>query len=916
MVRSCLCLHATLIVHCLLPWIVHKNKYVLTKLHIKRRDLQSSYNNSSVYKYQLENGLTILVYPLATAVKVSTQLWYHVGSKDERSGEKGLAHFLEHMLFKGTERMTESDINVFSHKLSGYCNAFTSYDTTMYLFDMPLQHWQEVLPVFADCMQHAKLEQEHLNSELKAVIQELKMYKDEYSGHLFDELVSTIFADHPYHYPIIGFKHDLWSLEREALLQFYHTHYIPNNATLVVVGNVSPDDVYRDIDAVFGDLKGNPDYKKRTFYHQDDIIAKSITLNRFIENPSALCTWVIPGLKAKQEYVATMVSWLLAQGRGSRLYRLLVDDLQLVVDVQSHIHNFFDYGLFSLEFQLKNVSDFDRVKQLVMEAIADLAEHGWTEKEECRARKRIEIDYVNLFECPQKLGMALGETYLATGDEQHILQFLQDVPDDISTAVKDFVKTFLRQTVMHTGLLIPININEQDRLDQIQHDSDTIDSLVLQKKVRSAPVEPSRYANLIMPKSPPLFHAPRAQTVMLSNGLKVVHACDNRLPTIEIMLDLKTKYYGDPSDLQGLSLCTSYMVGEGTSNYSAYELAMELESHGIHLSIDPGSITITLLKDDLEKGLELLNELLTKAVLPEPSLMKIKDRMLSDIESYWDEPSEFIDDLIRKEVYRGHPYSRQILGTSDSISRISHDDVRHWYTATYTPREATLVIVGDTERYDVVSMLEERLGMWRGVVPPVIAYPSLSSIHAHELTRFIKRDQTVVCFAGLSVPRIHPDFDKLLLFDQIFGGGVLNSMNSRLFLLREQSGLFYTIKGSLIAGSDEQPGMVLIKTLVSNDSLKQAVESIRETIDTAINHVTDEEFEQAKYILNNALIESFSTHQQTAASLLFLVRYRLDATYFDTRTDILKAISKNDMITTVRKYLSSDKLLCIQVGRV
>lgn len=878
--------------------------------------MQVPYNNSSVSKYQLDNGLTVLVYPLPTAVKVSTQLWYHVGSKDERSGEKGLAHFLEHMLFKGTGRMAESDINVFSHKLSGYCNAFTSYDATMYLFDMPSQHWQEVLPVFADCMQHARLDQDHLNSELKAVIQELKMYRDEYSGHLFDELVSTIFADHPYHYPIIGFKHDLWSLEREALLQFYHTHYIPNNATLVVVGNVIPDEVYRDVEVVFGSLKGNSEYKKRSFYHRDDIIAKSITLKRSIENPSALCTWVIPGLKGKQEYVATMISWLLAQGRGSRLYRLLVDDLQLVVDVQSHIHNFFDYGLFSLEFQLKNAYDFDRVKQLVLEVIADLVDHGWTEKEEHRARKRIEIDYVNLFECPQKLGMALGETYLATGDEQHMLRFLQDIPDDISVSMKNFMKTFLRQTVMHTGLLIPIDTDEQDRLDKIQHDSDVIDSLVLQKKVRTTPVEPCRYANLIIPKSPPPFHAPRAQSEMLSNGLKVVHACDDRLPTVEIMLDLKTKYYGDPSDLQGLSLCTSYMVAEGTSNYSAYELAMELESHGINLSIDPGSITITMLRDDLEKGLDILSELLTKAVLPESSLMKIKDRMLSDIESYWDEPSEFVDDLVRKEIYRDHPYSKQILGTSESISRINHNDVKAWYATTYTPREATLVIVGDTQQCDVIRMLEDKLGIWHGALPLGITYPSLSSIRAYDRTYFIKRDQTVVCFAGPSVPRMHPDFDKLLLFDQIFGGGVLNSMNSRLFLLREQSGLFYTIKGSLIAGSDEQPGMVLIKTLVSNDSLKQAVESIRETVDTAVNHVTDEEFEHAKHILNNALIDSFSTHQQTAASLLFLARYKLDADYFDTRADALKTLSKSDMIATVRKYLSREKLLCIQVGRV
>jgi hypothetical protein len=110
---------------------------------------------------------------------------------------------------------------------------------------------------------------------------------------------------------------------------------------------------------------------------------------------------------------------------------------------------------------------------------------------------------------------------------------------------------------MHTGILVPIDVDEQDRLDKIQHDSDVIESLILQKRVRTTPVEPCRYANLITPKSPPLFRAPRAQSTMLSNRLNVVHVCDNRLPTIEIILDLKAKHYSNPPNLQGLSLCTS-----------------------------------------------------------------------------------------------------------------------------------------------------------------------------------------------------------------------------------------------------------------------------------------------------------------------------------------------------------------------
>ena len=172
-----------------------------------------SQSTNRVTKYTLSNGMNVLVLPSHIIPKVSVQLWYYVGSKDEQSREKGLAHLLEHMIFKGTATLSESDINEITHKLSGTCNAFTSYDYTAYIFDFPTQNWQMSLRLLADCMRNCTFKQEHLNSELKAVIQELKMYKDNYTSSLLESMMASIFPDHPYHHPIIGYKQDLWSLK-------------------------------------------------------------------------------------------------------------------------------------------------------------------------------------------------------------------------------------------------------------------------------------------------------------------------------------------------------------------------------------------------------------------------------------------------------------------------------------------------------------------------------------------------------------------------------------------------------------------------------------------------------------------------------------------------------------------------------
>ena len=140
--------------------------------------------DANVIKVSLANGLTVLIHPVHTIPKVAVQLWYGVGSKNEYGGERGLAHLLEHMTFKGTRKLSESDINLIAHRLSGSCNAFTSHDYTCYVYDLPSQYWTVALDLLADCMINCTFKNELLYSEVRAVIQELKMYKDDYPSTL------------------------------------------------------------------------------------------------------------------------------------------------------------------------------------------------------------------------------------------------------------------------------------------------------------------------------------------------------------------------------------------------------------------------------------------------------------------------------------------------------------------------------------------------------------------------------------------------------------------------------------------------------------------------------------------------------------------------------------------------------------
>ncbi|MCL4360848.1 insulinase family protein [Candidatus Dependentiae bacterium] len=865
----------------------------------------------------LKNGLNVIVVEKKDIPKVSVQLWYNVGSKDEKSSEKGIAHLIEHMIFKGTKKLSESDINLITHKLSGSTNAFTSYDYTGYLFELPSQHWQEVMPIMADCMKNCTFKEQHLNSELKAVIQELKMYKDDYSTSLIEILMSQIFPDHPYHHPIIGYKQDLWNLNRENLVNFYQKHYNPSNATLIVVGDVDAEEVFKSAQENFGPIEPNLDYKKDEYYAGKEICSKSVTLYKDIQQPFVLLCWVIDGLSAGNDYLWDILNWALVRGKGSRLHRELIDEKQLITEVDGLMYDLFEHGLYMLHFQPKDVNKIDEIIEIINKNIQDIAQNGLKEEEIQRAIKKSKVVYLDDLEDTQKQAYALGKYYLALNN----INYFYDYPNllekkENGDQIQELVAKYLRSTLMHKGTVLQLPESEKQYALELQELSDQEDEKILKGKTRQAEIEEGVHVNLIEAKEPKTFDYPEYNTIVLDNGLKVIYYPKNNLPKIDLILDLKAKYFYDPEDIQGLGNFVSQMLLEGTINYNCQELAKEIESHGMTIITAPGQVVMSMLSSDLEKGMQILTDILKNSVLSVESLEKLKHRVISEIKTFWDNPGQFAGQLIKGKIYQGHPYSKNILGLIDTISKIKRDDLISYFKKFVTPESATLSIVGNFTDSQLKNVLQKTLNTWMGSKISDIVFPALKDIQYEEINHHIVRDQTVLAYAGLSVKRLDPDYDKLLLFDQIFGGGLLGSMSSRLFDLRERSGLFYTISGSLINRPDKQPGLVYIKTIVSNDRLKEAEKSIENLIGTVIETIEPAELEEAKRVVINSLSDNFSSYRAIANSILFLENYGLNIDYLKNRASDLAKIDLEDVQTTAAKFLNTEKLKKFRIGRI
>jgi zinc protease len=860
----------------------------------------------------------ILCRPTRTIPEVAVQLWYNVGSKDEESGQRGMAHLIEHMIFKGTKRLSEVDIDLITCKLSGYTNAFTSNDYTAYVFKLPSNVWHESLKILSDCMQNARFDEQMLNSELHTVVQELKLYKDEYQEVLIERMMAGIFPQHPYHHPIIGYKQDLLNLDRDRLFSFYKKHYHPASATLVVVGDVKKDEVFEFAEKEFGGIKSPENYEKKKNFFLDGIYNVEVKLPREVDNPWAFYAFAIPGTCSGKAHLFDMITILLGQGRSSRLYEKVVNEAKLATSVGCFSYDLFEKGLFCIYVQPTTLDALSRIEKIVGDELTKLADTKIEEWEFHCVKKKCEMRYVSLFESSERQAEMIGHSFLATGDVRYVDRYMENLGKtrrlDLCREIKEYIQPSLR----HAGYLVPSGDQEKALWQKSQEESDVLDQKILKSRPRKSKVEGPKSAKNFEEKDLPEFRYPSPKTFILDNGLEVIYHHRSAVPKISMILGLKADYLHEPEELGGMSTFMSRLLLEGTKKYSASELSRYLESEGIYVSMSSGIVSLEFLSKDFSKALEILDHIITEPAFKKDSIEKVRRRMVMELDEFWNSPSSFVDLLARQAIYKGHPYSKMSLGHKECVEKFNRDQIVDFYNEYLSPQEAALVIVGDLEKHDEESLtrlIKKHLGDWKGKQIQDLVFPELSYDKPRIIHHKINRDQTVLALAAPSVSRLDNNYDSLAVLDFVLTGAGISS-TSRLYQLREQTGIFYTAGGSLVYGAGRAPGMVFLKTIVSLDKVSQAEKLIRKTVkDLQDNGISNVELVLAVRALMTASVRVFESNARIARTFLYLKRCGMNLDLFDKRGALLSILKIDAVNKVARHYCRENFLSTITVGR-
>lgn len=870
----------------------------------------------TVRKEILPNGMHVLVFKNTSLPKVLVQIAYDVGSYVEESGERGLAHLIEHMIYKGTTKLSESDIDAIARKYGASFNAFTSLDQTSYYFEVNKNNWKPFLPLLADCMQNARFDAQHLASEVKAVIQELKMGKDNYWRSMMLKAMELVFpANHPYHTPTIGFKEDLLNLDAENLKKFYKKYYRPDRATLFIVGDVDMDEAFALARENFASMKAD---KESVNKHFPVIMPELVTHHtRYFEDVNSEHLgffWVIPGLKDKNELVASMLGEILGSGQSGRLYRLLVDEKKVATSVYAKPSQFIEAGIFLVLIE-PIPGKAEECAELIRQELEHIVKDGVTALELERVAKNKSKNFFHKMQNFTEFVFSWIQSYFSTRDEMDIFQRADRYYHVTSSQVQAYTREYLDPFLMNRIEVLPLPSSKRGLRELIKRMSDELDLKILTRHARTQDVQPPKAVYGYQNPEPLTFSFPKPDRILeLSNGLKVLLAANHNVPLITFNCQFKNASFLNEAR-EGIDLGFMMdMLMEGSKNFSKKELVDFFEQRGAAYSFDEHGARFSCLRQDFSELLERFNHILRAPVWPEDALYKKRDIFVDSYQRAKDSPKAMAVRILKNIVYKNHSYAWTFDEAIEDIKNIDSTALQTLHADFVSPANMIVSVVGDFDVTQMADVMQKALSDWQfGTKKTFAPAPSTSETNV-KIDHHMLRDQ-VMFLLGQASPLTIYDADVIPL--KMLNIISFDSLGSRIFKLREQTGLFYTAFGSFASHASREHGFDVVGMLVSLENVDKAEELTRQLLEDIAQHgVTAQELDAARQIYLKDLIDMVEDNTAIAGLMCSIDSLDLDFDYYDKVLARIQTITVEELNAIAARYFPTKAMSRVRVGPV
>jgi zinc protease len=857
-----------------------------------------------VFERTLENGLKALVLPRPGVPTVLCDLYYPAGSADEPPGRSGLAHFVEHMLFKGTDRLPKGQIDRLAFLAAGQSNAETAEDCTHYWFALPRHRWELALAIEADRMRHVRFDPHEVEAERHVIAEERARELDAPPGRLDQAHLTFSYLVHPYRNPILGWPEDLRRVTADDLDAFYRLHYRPDGAVLVVVGDVDPNAVLDRAETLLGPIpRGEPARPAAPPPEPRQVGRRAFTL----EEPEGIVRGLLGWHSVPRGHPDTpaldVLADLLTCGRRSRLWDRLVERDRLATWVDAGQEGARLAGQFLVQIEAADVEP-ERLEAAIVRVITELAERGPTAQELIRSRRRLEAAW--RWEQEDLPGLALGLGSMALwGDWRG----WQDEHRAALAVTADEIRQVASRYLVESNLTVGWSVPRRGL------------------RVVPAPTGPLPPRPVLPPppEGPPALAVPagastlgdyRPQRLVLPGGLRVLH--EVRPGTGIVALEV----YAEGGQLveakPGVAHLTARLREEGTLRRPAAALAEAIEDVGGTMEVGSTGVALRVRAEDLPRAVELAAELIRCPSFPEAELPWLKRRVAAELASDADDPAYRAELTFRRLVYGPrHPLGRDPRGSRRQIAALSLDDVREHHARFFRPGNAFVVAAGDFDPADLRRLLVRHFGDWGpgGVVaPPRPPAPRRGPARLRQVA--VPGEQVHVVLGHLGARRLDPDYDALVVLDHILGcgPGFTDRLSRRI---RDELGLAYTVGGGITDSADVEPGVFRVYLGTGPGEAARAVEAVVEQV-RAVHQgaFDDEEVERARGYLAGAWVFDYQTVAQRAERLLELERWGLPLDEPLRWPERIAQITPGQVRAAARRHLHPEKLVRVEHGPI
>ena len=851
-------------------------------------------------KFVLPNGLTVLVHEDHKTPVVAINTWYHVGSKNEKPGKTGFAHLFEHLMFSGSANLKETYITAIERIGATALNGTTNNDRTNYFQNVPTSMLDFALFAESDRMGHllAVLDQKKLDLQRGVVQNEKRQRENQPYGLAYELLTENTYPKgHPYSWTVIGSMQDLDAASMGDVTDWFKTNYGPNNVTLVLAGDITPEVAREKVQKYYGDIPPGPPLSR-----QEAWIAKRTGTHRGVAQdrvPQARLyrVWNTPQYGTHDEALLDLVAVVFGTGKTSRLYERLVyrDQVATAVEAENEAREI--AGQFNYEVTAKPGQDLAKVEAAAAEELRRFLKDGPTAEELRLARTSIFSNYVRTVERVGGFGgksdlLARCQTY--TGDPHCYKRYLQWVHDATPAEVRAAAQAWL---------------SDGDYVLEVHPYPTTLKA--------GAPIDRST--------PPALGHAekltlPPMQRATLSNGLKLVVAERHDAPLVNFTLMVDSGYAADSAERPGVASLSLRMLEEGDKSHNALQVARELESLGATFSananLDWALVNFNVLKATLPQALPIYRQLVLDPAFRESDFDRLKRERLAQIQREKVTPTQMALRVLPPLMYpEGHPYSKPATGTGTeaSVASMTVADVARFHSTWFKPNNATLLVVGDTTLEEMRPRIEALFAGWKPGSVPSKALPAPPP-RTSRTVYLVDRPgalQSVIVGAELVPPRGGPDDIATIVLNDAFAGSFSSRVNMNL---REDKHWTYGTFAALPDARGVRPYYVVapVQTDKTAESLKEIMNEFSRI--AGADPLSADELQHARERITLKLPGNFETTQQLAGAYTTILAYGLPDDYFNTYVQKVMAVTPETEKALAEKLIAPNRMTWVIVG--